>query len=99
MGMPERYVNLMFHIDTNRINARQGLENMNRLEKWHNDGVIALEMSEPSMEEAFAGGNRDRKKKAGGYIYSQTYAETPEEKKLLERISKILFPQGVKDEN
>lgn len=99
MGMPKRFVHLMFHIDTNRINARRALENMNRLEKWHKDGVIALEMSKPSMEEAFAGGNRDRKKKASGYIFSQTYADTPDEKKLLERISTILFPQGAKDQN
>lgn len=99
MSVPERYVYLSFHLDTNRINARQGLENMNQLEKWQKDGVITLEMSQPSMVEASAGGSAERKQKAAGYIYSFTYAGTPNEKQLLDRIAKILFPQGVENQN
>ena len=51
MKNPERDTYLRFQIDTNRINARQNLPNMNLLEKWHNAGVIRLEMSEHSSNE------------------------------------------------
>lgn len=98
-GMPDRYVHKMFQIDTNRINARGGLDNMNKLEKWHNDGVIKIEMSEPSLEEAFQGNNVERRNKAAGYIYSITYADTAEEQRVLRSIEQILFPEGAKDQN
>ncbi len=97
--MPERYIYKAFHIDTNRINARHSLENMNILEKWRNDGVIRIEMSDPSMREAFSGNNKARKNKAADHIFSQTYAETPDEKKKLSIIEQILFPGGAKDQN
>lgn len=97
--MPPRYVHLMFHLDTNRINARQCLENMNVLEKWSDNGVIALEMSEVSLREAFAGNSDDRKKKASGYMFSMSCADTPHEKSLLRDIQLIIFPDGVKDQN
>lgn len=98
-GMPDRYVYKMFQIDTNRINARGGLENMNKLERWHNDGVIKIEMSEPSLGEAFQGNNAARRNKAAGYIYSITYADTAEEKAALGNIEQILFPEGANDQN
>lgn len=99
MGMPSRFTYKMFHLDTNRINAKQHLENMNILEKWHENGVIELALSEVSFDESFAGNNAARKKKASDYNYSLTYAETPEEKKLISRIEGIIFPEGVKDQN
>ena len=40
--MPKRLINLWFHIDTDRINSSAGLCSMNRLEKWHCNGVIRL---------------------------------------------------------
>lgn len=98
-GMPDRYVHKMFQIDTNRINARGGLENMNLLEQWHNDGVIKLEMSEPSLGEAFQGNSVARRNKAASYIYSITYADTPEEQETLRRIEQILFPEGANGQN
>ena len=97
--MPDRYVYVMFHIDTNRINARGGLENMNRLERWHQSKVIRLEMSEPSLGEAFRGNSVVRKNKAASYIYSITYADTPEEREMIKKIEQILFPRGAKDQN
>ena len=35
----------IFHIDTNLINARQKMDEVNRLEKWECDGVIVIVMS------------------------------------------------------
>ena len=40
----------MFHIDTNRINSKQELEAMNKLEKWHENGVINIDMLEPARQ-------------------------------------------------
>ena len=96
--MLDRFVHLMFHIDANRINARQRAPSMNRLEKWHKDGVIMLEMCEVSLGEA-ATGSKARAQKASGYVYSLTYADTADEKKRIDQIACILFPAGVKDKN
>jgi hypothetical protein len=98
--MPGRRIySIVFQIDTNRINSRGGEENMNILGRWHENGVIHLEMSEPSLGEILRENNLARKKKAAGYIYSMTLAETDEEQKALQRIEEILFPGGAKDRN
>lgn len=97
--MRDRYVGLMFHIDTNRLNSRQEIENMNQLEKWANDGVITLEMAERTLREATAGNHPARTKKAVGHIFSITYADTPDEQNRLVEIEKTLFPSGAKDQN
>ncbi len=50
MNIPERYVWLEFHIDTNRINARKNLKDMNMLEYWNENDVIYMEMSEVAQK-------------------------------------------------
>ncbi len=100
MTMPRRRLyREAFHIDTNRINAKQGLPNMNMLEEWHNNDVILMEMSEPSMKEAFAGNNGQRVGKASKYGYSITYADTEQERDQISAIASILFPEGVDNSN
>lgn len=95
----DRFVNLAFHIDTNRINARCGLPWMNRLEQWAKDDVIMLGLSNVAQQEAFQGENPPRTDKAYSYIASHALADTPEEQKLLQEIEKIIFPNGVKNCN
>ena len=97
--MNKRFIGLSFHIDTNRINARQKLENMNQLEKWSDNGVIRLEKSEVVLHELLVGSNSQRNKKAISGIYSMTYAESPEEKQKLIKIEEILFPKGAINDN
>ena len=97
--MQERYVSLRFQIDTNRINARQNLENMNRLETWARNGVIDLDMAEVTLHEAGAGNNPQRTSKAMKSIYSMTFDDTPEEQQLLAKIELILFPKGADTQN
>ena len=99
MSQPERHICRTFHIDTNRVNARSCLANMNKLEKWHKDDVITLAMSEVAQSEAAAGGDQNRKSKAYGYIFTETLASTPNEKKRLREIEGILFPAGAQSEN
>ena len=97
--MGNRFVALMFHIDTNRINARQKLEHMNQLEQWAAVDVIALEMAEVTLNEATAGGNRERSSKARQSIFSEALATTPGERDMLVAIERILFPDGADDQN
>lgn len=95
----ERYVYLVFQIDTNRINSKQGLESMNQLEKWYRDGVISIEMSEPSLGEILAEGNQGRTKKAAEYTYSLTERTTTDEARQYDKIAQMLFPNGIRDKN
>jgi hypothetical protein len=83
-----------FQIDTNRINSRGTLAAMNRLERWHRDGVIGLVMSDIAHAEAKAGHNARRSRKAVGYIYSLSFDREPNARRMQAHIAEILFPQG-----
>ena len=99
MNMPERYVNLDFHIDTNRINSKAQLNHMNMLEHWHEVDVISIEMSHIAQEEATQGRNSPRTEKAYTYIATETLASTRSEQELLIQIQDILSPHGVKSQS
>lgn len=94
-----RELSLAFHIDTNRINSRSRLDNMNKLEHWKEQGLILLYMSKVAHEEARAGGDQRRTRKALGSIYSETMADTPDEQRRLTAIKAILFPSGTRTQN
>jgi predicted nucleic acid-binding protein len=96
MSQPERHICRTFHIDANRVNARSCLANMNKLERWHKDGVITLEMSEIAQSEAAVGSDQNRKSKAFEYIFAETLASTADEKKRLQEIEGILFSSGAR---
>lgn len=97
--MPERYVYLDFHIDTNRINAESRLNYMNILERWFEDNVIYLEMSEVAQNEAVKSESSIRTEKAYTYVASETLASTSDEIRILKQVKKILFPDGIKSIN
>ncbi|MCK4261634.1 hypothetical protein KAW55_01275 [bacterium] len=99
MKQIERYVYLDFQIDTNRINSRGRLKNMNQLEKWHDDGVIVIEMSEVAQKEAIDSRDQKRLSKTTGYIYSKTLSHNIEEQELMKKIERILFPSGARNRN
>jgi hypothetical protein len=91
----------VFHLDTNLINARQKNEAVNRLEKWHTDGVICIVMAGVAHAEAQAGegaGAMARQRKAATHLY--TISETGEATKddTFKKIEKILWGE-VKDDN
>ena len=60
----DRFVHIVFQIDTNRINARNSLPSMNQIQTWHEAGVILIHMSQVANEEAKAGGDARRSMKA-----------------------------------
>ena len=98
--IPKRDIGLAFQLDTNRINSRQKDSFMNQIEKWHDDGVIFLIISEPMAIEAQKGNSIQRQKKLLQFQpIMETLAETREEKELLKKISIILFDQIPEDEN
>lgn len=99
MDMPCRYVYLMFQIDTNRLNSRQNLTHMNKLEQWQENGVIDIDISEVAQQEANCGGNSLRSKKAIGYIFSETRATSDDDISMFNRLEKILYPDGPRNQN
>jgi len=92
--MRSRETYFYFQIDTNRINSRGTLAAMNRLERWHRDGVIGLVMSDIAHAEAKAGRNARRSRKAIGYIYSLSFEREPNAQQMQAHIAEMLFPQG-----
>ena len=97
--MPKRNTGRWFTIDANRINARQLDKEMNLLERWHEDGVIDIIISEPASNEALKAGSPDRFKKARRYFHSQTLATTSAEREQLRLISYALLGRDVRNNN
>jgi hypothetical protein len=97
--LPNRDTGLCFQIDTNRINSRQKDKQMNQIEKWNNDGVIFLYLTEPVVREAKKGNSELRKKKVQRIgPKMETLASTAEEK-IMREISMILFNRLPVNEN
>lgn len=88
----------VLHIDTNLINARQKLIPVNQLEKWSADGVILINMAGTARNEALAGGNAQRLRKANQQIFTTTAPEDPGAGQF-KAIETLLFPGGAHDEN
>jgi hypothetical protein len=88
----------IFHIDTNLINARGNLATMNQIEKWAIDGVILVNMSNVSFNEAKQGGNVQRIKKALSHIFTLVDENCNELDPKFQQIAIALFPTGIKAE-
>lgn len=97
--MQRRMLPIMFHIDTNLINARGKLDTMNQIEKWANDEVILINMSGISHDEAKAGGNVARTRKANTHIFTMPDEDVGPHDPLHRRIEEALFPGGAQDDN
>jgi hypothetical protein len=89
----------IFHIDSNRINARGKLDAMNHLERWKDDGVILINISGVSFKEAQAGNNPARTKKAYELIFTTTDTSIDRSSPTYKRIETAIFPDGVRDQN
>jgi hypothetical protein len=101
IGMQQRmlYTLQIFHIDTNLINSRGKLGNMNQIEKWASDEVILVNMSGVSFKEAKAGGNLARTRKALSHIFTVTDGAINSNDLLYRKIEDALFPQGARTES
>lgn len=92
----DRSVYISVQIDTNLINSRQKNAAVNRLEEWHRNEIIELSMSEVAQVEALEGAGRERRTKAFGYLFSETLADTPQERARFRDIEYAIFPNGAK---
>ncbi len=97
--MPSRYIYKRYHIDANRINARQKNDAMNRLEAWAQNGVIDIEMSEIAMDEASSGNSPVRRQKAQGHIFSYTESNGQSDAQRMREIANTIFPGGCANQN
>jgi hypothetical protein len=88
----------VLHIDTNLINARQKLESINQLERWHENDVILINMSSTAHSEAQADGSELRTKKANTHIFTVTPAVEDDDPEY-RRVESALFPEGAVSEN
>jgi hypothetical protein len=97
--MVRRELKIPFAIDANRINARQSLPNMNRLEKWKADGIISIHMPEAAHGEAWEGGDSQRRMKASFTIMTLNTAESGDQRELRRKTQDILSPGRMPDRN
>ena len=88
----------VLHIDTNLINARQKLDAVNQLERWAENGVILINMSLTAHDEARAGNNQQRTRKANQQIYTVTEPIASDDP-LFKQVEAVLFPDGAEGEN
>ncbi len=91
-------MDVMLHIDTNLINARQKLPVVNQLEQWFAEGVILINMSATAHCEAQADGNTMRTRKANQHIFTATPPIRSSDP-LYKKVASALFPDGARDEN
>jgi hypothetical protein len=61
---------IVFQMDTNCLNAKQGMEPINKLEKWAEDEHITLVWSQTAQEEAKNNNKPHLHKKANTHIYT-----------------------------
>jgi len=95
MRLLPRLIRPQLFIDANRVNARGSLPKMNLLEAWHANGVIALRMPWNAQIEAEVGTDLKRRLKARSYLAPVSAITTVHEQQTLEKIGKILFPNGI----
>lgn len=96
--MPSRYLKRVYHLDANRINARQKASCVNQLERWHANGVIFLEMSRVAYDEAGYGSPK-RSAKADEYTWVSTNDSIGGEANCRRAIERIVFPNGARNQN
>ena len=88
----------VLHIDTNLINARQKMPDVNQLEKWCSDGVILINMAGIARAEALVGGDARRSEKANRQIFTTTPAASAHSAPF-KAVEEVLFPTGAQSEN
>jgi len=98
MDMQRRLMYFTVHIDTNLINARQRLPEVNQLEKWCQDDVLIINMSATAWHEAQAGNDELRARKAAQQVFTIT-EPVDHGSEEFRKAAAILFPDGVANEN
>lgn len=87
-----------FQIDANLANARGQLPNVNKLERWHSDGVVNITISDVAQAEA-AIGNSTRARKVFSSVFTVSTNLNAEEIAKRSQIEGVLFPAGASNLN
>jgi hypothetical protein len=70
-------MDLIFHIDSNRIRLDEDLPNMRRLEAWEREGRIDIWIGEAASREVVAGRGGDlRRQQTMKLIHTEHHADT-----------------------
>jgi len=100
--MPSRNLDIIYHLDANKINAKQQDVSINQLEIWHKNKVVFLEMSLTAYDEAGSGSgvdSDDRREKADDYTFISANDSLGVEEEWRNIIEQIVFPCGAKEQN
>lgn len=98
MSAVQRTIARGYMIDTNRANSAGRLPHMNQLEKWRDDGVIELIMSDTVRDEIAAGGSA-LQRRVDGQIFTIGTELNQDEEGVRSRIASIIVPDGAKTPN
>ena len=93
-----RHLGSYYFLDANCINARQVNQNINQMERWHQEGVISILMPQIAATEA-ARGNDERLKKSWEYSMLRLSKPGQTNPYVASLIEHIVFPQGITNEN
>ena len=87
----------VYHLDANRVNAKQRDLGVNRLEEWHERGIIFLEYSWVANTEA-SKNDKNRSLKANSYTWTEPVDHLGDEAQRKRQIAEITFPEESEDE-
>ena len=88
----------ILHIDTNLINSREQIHQVNQLERWFENDVILINMSSTAHIESKAGNDHRRTRKANQQI-STVSPPIQTNDPQFNKIELLLFPSGAQNEN
>jgi hypothetical protein len=87
-------------LDANACNARQKIEELNELEEFSRRGLIVLQHTETTWNEAMSGagpGALSRDRKVADFVFTGLAGVSELEERWRNQIARILFPSGTKD--
>jgi hypothetical protein len=88
----------LFLLDANACNSRQRIDELTELERLGREGVIELQYTESTWDEARRG-SEQRDEKVANFIFTGLPADSAHEGPWCEAITRVLFPDGSLNEN
>jgi len=96
MGLP---LNLrLFLLDANACNSRQRIDELTELERLGREGVIELQYTETTWDEARRG-SEPRDEKVAKFLFTGLPADSAHQGPWREAITRVLFPDGSLNES
>lgn len=90
---------MSFIVDTNCVNAKQTIQEMNKLEGWAESDLFLLLTTEVAQKEMATGNNQQRSARAYEFVSARSMMNCSLECEKLKEIGYVLFPDGVDSVN